>query len=76
MREAGFVGRPPRRFRRTTVADPKVHCEDLMQRSFTAAAPDRKWFGDITYVRTWEGSLSLAVILAAYPPQSGRLGDG
>jgi putative transposase len=66
MREAGLVGRPPRRFRRTTVADPKVQVEDLVQRSFSAAAPDQKWFGDITYVRTWEGWLYLAVILDAY----------
>jgi putative transposase len=66
MRQAGLVGRPPRRFRRTTVADPKVQAEDLVQRSFTSAAPDHTWFGDITYVRTWEGWLYLAVILDAY----------
>jgi len=48
------------------VADPKVQVEDLVQRSFSAAAPDQKWFGDITYVRTWEGWLYLAVIVDAY----------
>ena len=66
MRVAGLVGRPPRRFRRTTVADPKVQVDDLVQRQFTATAPDQKWFGDITYIRTWEGWLYLAVILDAY----------
>ena len=66
MRVAGVVGRPPRRFRRTTVADPEVQVQDLVQRSFTAMAPDEKWFGDITYIRTWEGWLYLAVILDAY----------
>jgi transposase InsO family protein len=66
MRVAGLVGRPPRRFRRTTVADPQVQVQDLVQRSFTAMAPDQKWFGDITYIRTWEGWLYLAVILDAY----------
>ena len=66
MRQAGLVGRPPRRFRRTTVADSKVQRDDLVQRNFTAAAPDQKWFGDITYIRTWEGWLYLAVILDAY----------
>jgi transposase InsO family protein len=66
MRVAGLAGRPPRRFRRTTVADPKVQVEDLVHRQFTAAAPDQKWFGDITYIRTWEGWLYLAVILDAY----------
>ena len=66
MRQAGLVGRPPRRFRRTTVADPHVQVQDLVQRNFTASAPDQKWFGDITYIRTWEGWLYLAVILDAY----------
>jgi putative transposase len=66
MRAAGLAGRPPRRFRRTTIADPKAQLDDLVQRDFTASAPDRKWFGDITYIRTWEGWLYLAVILDAY----------
>jgi putative transposase len=66
MRHAGLAGRPPRRFRRTTVADQKVQVDDLVQRQFTAAAPDRKWFADITYIRTWEGWLYLAVVLDAY----------
>ena len=66
MREAGLVGRPPRRFRRTTVADPQVQAEDLVQRRFVASAPDQLWFGDIPYVRTWEGWLYLAIILDAY----------
>ncbi|MGI9148948.1 MAG: IS3 family transposase [Chloroflexota bacterium] len=56
MRVAGLVGRPPRRFRRTTVADPKVQVEDLVQRQFTATAPNQLWCADITYVRTWETS--------------------
>ena len=66
MRQAGLVGRQPRRFRRTTVADPKGQLDDLVQRNFSASAPDQKWFGDITYIRTWEGWLYLAVILDAY----------
>ena len=66
MRQAGLVGRQPRRFRRTTIADPKVQLDDLVQRNFSASAPDQKWFGDITYIRTWEGWLYLAVILDAY----------
>src|SRR6478736_2679522 len=40
--------------------------DDLVQRDFTASGPDQKWFGDITYIRTWEGWLYLAVILDAY----------
>jgi transposase InsO family protein len=66
MRKAGLAGRPPRRFRRTTTPDPTVQLDDLVQREFTASGPNQKWFGDITYIRTWEGWLYLAVILDAY----------
>jgi len=34
-----------------------------VQRRFTAAAPDRLWGADITYVPTWAGFLDLAVVL-------------
>ena len=66
MRAAGLVGRPPKRFRRTTIADPQVLAEDLVQRQFEASAPDQLWFGDITYLRTGEGWLYPAIILDAY----------
>jgi putative transposase len=36
---------------------------DLVQRRFTAAAPNRLWVADITYVPTWAGLLYLAVVL-------------
>ena len=36
---------------------------DLVQRNFTATAPDRLWVADITYVPTWAGFLYLAVVL-------------
>jgi putative transposase len=29
---------------------------DLLDRNFTAAAPNRKWVNDFTYCRTWSGS--------------------
>jgi len=66
MRSAGLVGRAPRRFRRTTLADRHVQTTDLVQRQFNATAPDQMWFGDITYIRTWQGWLYLAVLLDAY----------
>ena len=37
-----------------------------MRRDFRPQAPDRLWVADITYVRTWEGWLYLAVILDAF----------
>jgi putative transposase len=34
-----------------------------VRRQFTAAAPDRLWVADITYIPTWAGFLYLAVVL-------------
>jgi putative transposase len=69
MRRASLVGRTPRRFRRTTIADPATQAQDLVKRQFRPAAPNAVWVADITYVRTWEGWLYLAVILDAFPPE-------
>ena len=66
MRTAGLVGRPARRFRRTTFPDRTTHTADLVQRQFRPAAPNQLWVADISYVRTWEGWLYLAVILDAF----------
>lgn len=66
MRAAGLVGCHRRRRVRTTVADPAhTPAPNLVARDFRAAAPDRLWFGDITYVATREGWLYLAVLLDA-----------
>ena len=66
MRLAGLAGRHPRRFRRTTVSDPLTQIPDLIQRDFAPTAPNQLWVGDITYVRTWEGWLYLAVLLDCF----------
>jgi len=66
MRSARLVGRTPRRFRRTTIADPTTQAQDLVKRQFRPATPNALWVADITYVRTWEGWLYLAVILDAF----------
>ncbi|CCF85979.1 conserved hypothetical protein [Nitrolancea hollandica Lb] len=67
MRAAGLRGRPPRRAARTTVVDAShAPAPNLVARDFTAPAADRLWVGDITYVPTWEGWLSLAVLLDVY----------
>ena len=39
---------------------------DLVERDFTADAPDRLWVADITYIPTWAGFLYLAVVLDAF----------
>jgi len=67
MRAAGLVGCHRRRRTRTTVAEPThVPAPNLVARDFRAAAPDRLWLGDITYIATHEGWLYLAVLLDAH----------
>jgi putative transposase len=68
MRAAGLAGRCPKRFRRTTIraTTPAAQPPDLVRRDFNPSEPDRLWISDITYVRTWEGWLYLAVILDAF----------
>jgi putative transposase len=57
MRELGLAGAVRGRRRRTTVpAGPAApRPGDLLRRDFTAAAPNRRWVADITYVATWSG---------------------
>lgn len=67
MRQAGLSGLVKRRRGRTTISVPGVRCApDLVERDFVAAAPDRLWVADISYVRTWEGWLYVAVVLDCY----------
>ena len=39
---------------------------DLVRREFHAEAPNRLWFADITYVKTYQGWLFLAVVFDIY----------
>lgn len=64
MREAGLHGIPARRRRGLTRRRPGVApYPDLVERRFAAAALDRLWVADISYVPTGEGWLYLATIL-------------
>jgi putative transposase len=63
MRQAGLSGLVARKRGKTTIRVPGVRvCEDLVDRAFLAAAPDRLWVADITYLRTWEGWLYLVAV--------------
>ena len=65
MRLQHIRARSKRLYRvRTTCADPSrpVACNRLAQK-FEAAAPNRVWLGDITYVPTSQGWLYLAAVL-------------
>ncbi len=64
MRENGIRAKHKRRFRVTTKANP-AHpvAPNLLNREFTAEKPNQKWTSDITYIRTKESWLYLAVVL-------------
>jgi putative transposase len=67
MRQAAITGMVRRKRGRTTISVPGVRvCEDLVDRAFLAAAPDRLWVADITYLRTWEGRLYLVAVQDIY----------
>lgn len=68
MRELGLQACQPRRSRRGTTrqAAKRAAIPDLVRRDFTATAPGAKLVGDITYVRTWEGWLYVALVIDCY----------
>lgn len=42
---------------------PSIIVPNRLNRQFTVDAPDRAWVTDITYLRTWQGWLYLAVVI-------------
>ncbi|MBM4420890.1 MAG: IS3 family transposase, partial [Chloroflexi bacterium] len=66
MRLSGLAGVHRRRRPRTTIRGAVISAvPDLVGRDFTVDRPDRLWIADITYIRTDEGFLYLAVVLDA-----------
>ena len=67
MREEGLRARSARRFQWiATKRDELPSAPNLLERRFSAAAPNRVWVGDITMIRTGEGWLYLAMLLDLY----------
>lgn len=67
MRELGMNGIVRGRKLRTTIpAKGGVRAGDRLNRDFTAAAPDRVWVADFTYVSTWSGWAYVAFVFDAY----------
>jgi putative transposase len=67
MRAEQLRGRPTRRFRVTTEADPTARpAPNRLNQVFAAPAPNRVWTADITALPTAEGWLYLAVLLDLY----------
>ena len=51
------------RTRRWSVGKPAALIPNLLQRQFTVTRPNKAWVTDITYIRTWQGWLYLAVVM-------------
>jgi len=48
---------------RPLFAKPSLLMPNRLQRQFTVSRPDEAWVTDITYIRTWQGWLYLAVVI-------------
>jgi putative transposase len=51
------------RTRRIPAGKPAAPIPNLLERQFTVTRPNKAWVTDITYIRTWQGWLYLAVVL-------------
>ena len=52
--------------RRQIAGRPSIIAPNRLNREFTVEAPNQAWVTDITYVRTWQGWLYLAVVVDLY----------
>ncbi|MGA7271756.1 MAG: IS3 family transposase [Acidimicrobiia bacterium] len=67
MKTAGIEGVTRRRKVRTTRSDPAADRHpDLVDRQFSADAPNRMWTVDLTYVATWAGVAYVCFITDAF----------
>jgi transposase InsO family protein len=63
-KQAGIEARRKRRFRLTVENHATAPAApNLLQRQFRVDAPDRIWVGDMTFIRTRQGWLHLAILL-------------
>lgn len=67
MRAGGLRAKQARAFVVTTDSQHRLPvAENLVQQEFTAAAPNRLWMSDVTYIATDAGWAFLAVVLDAF----------
>jgi putative transposase len=68
MRDAGIQGAKRRgKPWRTTKPDPTAQRRpDLVERDFSAEAPNRLWVADLSYLRSWEGNLFFAFVIDVF----------
>lgn len=63
MRENGLRALHGYRIRHIPVQKPPALIPNLLRRQFTVSRPNEAWVTDITYIRTWQGWLYLAVVM-------------
>ncbi|WP_145981319.1 MULTISPECIES: IS3 family transposase [unclassified Pseudonocardia] len=67
MRSVGLAGVVRGKRPRTTIPDSTAQrAADLLDRNFTASAPDSKWVTDFTYVRTYQSFTYVAFIVDCF----------
>jgi hypothetical protein len=67
MRELRINGLVRGKGVRTTIPDRNAaRAPDLLDRDFTAPAPNRRWVADFTYVRTWAGFVYVSFVIDCY----------
>ncbi len=67
MRGLGLAGVVRGKVKRTTISSElSPRPADLVERVFSAAAPNRLWLADITYVSTWSGFVYTAFVIDAF----------
>ena len=68
MRELGIRGAVRGKKHRTTIPGDEANQRprDLVERAFTAPAPNRLWLADITYVRTWSGYIYVSFVIDCF----------
>ena len=60
MAQQGWQGALRGKRVRTTIPDPRdARSPDLVDRDFTATAPNQLWVADFTYVATWSGTVDV-----------------
>jgi putative transposase len=63
MRENGLRALHGYRTRRMSAGKPQALIPNRLQRQFSVSRPNEAWVTDITYIRTWQGWLYLAVVI-------------
>jgi len=67
MRALGLAGAVRGKVKRTTIpSELSPRPADLVNRTFSAPAPNRLWVADLTYISTWSGFVYTAFVIDAF----------